>query len=163
MGGRLAGRGRAPAVDANVQYRLLGGRDVPRRFALVFETGDDVMAELQRFAEEQNVMAAFFTGLGGFQRATVGFFNRVDKRYDPIEIDEQVELLSIVGNVTIYDGKPKLHAHCTVSYRDGHAAGGHLIQATVRPTLELVLDELAGNLHRVDRPEIGLPLIDLTH
>ena len=146
-----------------MHYRLFGARETPRHFVLVFETGDDVVAELQRFVEEQNVMAAFFKGLGGFQRTTVGFYNLSQQRYEPIEIDEQVEVLSLVGNVAIYDGKPKLHAHATVSYRDGRAAGGHLLQATVRPTLEIVLNELAGNLHRTDRPEIGIPLIDLTH
>ncbi len=146
-----------------MDYRLFGGREIPRHFALVFETGDDVLAEMQRFVEEQNVMAAFFKGLGGFQHATVGFYNLAEKRYEPIEVNEQVELLSLIGNVAIYDGKPKLHIHCTLSYRDGHAVGGHLLQATVRPTLEIVLDELAGNLHRTDRPEIGIPLIDLTH
>lgn len=146
-----------------MEYRLFGAREVPRRFALVFETGDDVMAEMQRFAEEQNVMAASFKGLGGFQRATVGFYNLDQQRYEPIQVADQVEVLSLLGNVAIYEGKPKLHIHCTLSYRDGHAVGGHLLQATVRPTLEVVLDELAGNLHRTDRPEIGIPLIDLTH
>jgi len=146
-----------------MQYRLYGAREAPRQFVLVFETGDDVLEELQRFAQEQNVMAAFFKGLGGFERATVGFYNLQQQRYEPIEIDEQVELLSLLGNISIYDGKPKLHAHATVSYRDGRAAGGHLLQATVRPTLELVVGELAGNLHRTDRPEIGIPLLDLTH
>jgi predicted DNA-binding protein with PD1-like motif len=146
-----------------MEYRLFGGRDVPRHFALVFEAGDDVMTELQRFVEEQNVMAAFFNGLGGFQRATVGFYNLANKAYEPIEVDQQVELLSLIGNVAIYDGKPKLHIHVGLGYRDGHAVGGHLLQATVRPTLEIVFDELAGNLHRTDRPEIGIPLIDLTH
>ena len=146
-----------------MHYRLFGARETPRQFVLVFETGDDVVAELQRFVEEQNVMAAFFKGLGGFQRATVGFYNLNQQRYEPIEIDEQVEVLSLIGNVAIYDGKPKLHAHATVSYRDGRAAGGHLLQATVRPTLEIALNELAGNMHRTDRPEIGIPLIDLTH
>lgn len=146
-----------------MHYRLFGAREAPRQFVLVFETGDDVVAELQRFVEEQNVMAAFFKGLGGFQRATVGFYNLSQQRYEPIEIDEQVEVLSLIGNVAIYDGKPKLHAHAAVSYRDGRAAGGHLLQATVRPTLEIALNELAGNLHRTDRPEIGIPLIDLTH
>lgn len=146
-----------------MEYRLFGGREVPRRFVLVFETGDDVMGELQRFVEEQNVMAAFFHGLGGFQRANVGFYNLANKQYEPIEIDQQAELLSLNGNVAIYDGKPKLHIHIALGRRDGSASGGHLLQATVRPTLEIVLDELAGNLHRSDRPDIGIPLLDLTH
>ncbi|HET9393996.1 MAG TPA: PPC domain-containing DNA-binding protein [Candidatus Rubrimentiphilum sp.] len=146
-----------------MEYRLFGGREVPRRFVLVFETGDDVMGELQRFVEEQSVMAAFFHGLGGVQRATVGFYNLANKQYEPIEIDSQSELLSLNGNVSILDGKQKLHIHVVLGRRDGSAVGGHLLQATVRPTLEIVLDELAGNLHRTDRPEVGIPLLDLTH
>ncbi|HEV2262587.1 MAG TPA: PPC domain-containing DNA-binding protein [Candidatus Rubrimentiphilum sp.] len=146
-----------------MHYRLFGARDVPRRFVLVFDAGDDVMSEFQRFVEEQNVMAAFFNGLGAFSRAIVGFYNLKEKRYEPIPIEEQTEVISFVGNVAIYDGKPKLHIHCTLSDRSGHAHGGHLLAATVGATLEICLDELAGNMHRADQPEIGLPLIDLAH
>jgi hypothetical protein len=84
------------------------------------------------------------------------------KRYLPIEIDEQVELLSFIGNVTSYTDEPRLHAHCVVGHRDGHTTGGHLLAATVRPTFELMVYELPLRIARVDRPEVGIPLIDLS-
>jgi predicted DNA-binding protein with PD1-like motif len=83
------------------------------------------------------------------------------KRYEPIAVDEQVEVVSFLGNVTSYQGKPRLHVHCVVGHRDGHTTAGHLLSATVRPTLEVFIDEIASSLRRTDRPEIGIPLIDL--
>jgi predicted DNA-binding protein with PD1-like motif len=66
-----------------------------------------------------------------------------------------------LGNVTSYQDKPKVHVHCVVGHRNGRTAGGHLIAATVRPTLELIVEEISPALRRTDRPEIGIPLIDV--
>lgn len=132
-----------------------------RRFALVFEIGDDLMPALLDFAQEQNVHSARLYGIGGFSKTTLGYYNLSEKRYEPIEVNEQVELVSMIGNITLYQDQPKIHAHCVVGHRDGHTTGGHLIAATVCPTLELMLEEHATPLRRSDRPEIGIPLIDL--
>jgi predicted DNA-binding protein with PD1-like motif len=67
----------------------------------------------------------------------------------------------LIGNVTEYQGKPKIHAHCVVGHRDGRTSGGHLLEGRVRPTLELLICELASTLQRSGRPEIGIPLIDI--
>jgi hypothetical protein len=55
--------------------------------------------------------------------------------------------------------KPRLHAHVVVGKRDGTAHGGHLLQARVRPTLEVILTESASYLARRHDPESGLALI----
>jgi hypothetical protein len=131
-----------------------------RTIALVFQQGDAVMATLERYAAEQKLHAARFTAIGAFERATLGYFAWERKDYERIPVDEQVEVLSLVGDVALADGKPKLHAHAVLGRRDGSTVGGHLLEATVRPTLEVLLIESPGHLRRVHDPESGLALID---
>lgn len=83
------------------------------------------------------------------------------KDYEKIPVDEQVEVLMLAGDVTLLDDKPKIHAHAVVGKRDGSAHGGHLLQAYVRPTLEVLLIESPGYLKHSFDPKSGLPLIDV--
>ncbi|HKU66545.1 MAG TPA: PPC domain-containing DNA-binding protein [Candidatus Baltobacteraceae bacterium] len=144
-----------------MKHKWLAEHAGVRKIAMVFDVDDDVLAELQQFCETERIFAATLCAIGGFRTATLAFYNMETKTYEPIEVDEQVEVLSLLGNVTEYRGKPKIHAHCTVGHRDGRTTGGHLLAAIVRPTLELTIDELPSDLHRTDRPEIGIPLIEL--
>ena len=128
---------------------------------LVFEQGDEVMAELQRFVKENDVGAAHFTGIGGFSSVTLGYFERARLDYRPIPLEEQVELLSILGDVAIAEDGPKVHAHVVVGKRDGTAYGGHLLRGRVWPTLEVVLTGSPAELRKSHDPETGLALIDL--
>ncbi len=132
----------------------------PKVYALVFDKDDAVMAELEAFAGREGIHAASFTGIGAFARATLGFFERETKDYAKIEIAEAVEVLSLVGNIGRDEhDKPKLHVHVVVGKRDGSAMGGHLLDAKVWPTLELVVREEPAYLRRRTDTETGLPLI----
>ena len=128
---------------------------------LVFDKGDEVMAGLLRFASEQEITAAHFTAIGAFSDVTLGFLDPESKEYEPIELDEQVEAVSLVGDVTLEDDEPRIHVHVVVGKRDGSAHGGHLLEAHVWPTLEVVLTESPSHLRRRVDPETGLPLIAL--
>jgi predicted DNA-binding protein with PD1-like motif len=130
-----------------------------RSFALVFDTGDEPMSLLERFARENRVTAARFTAIGAFREVVVGYFDWEKKEYLRIPIREQVEVLSLVGDVAIGDKGPKIHAHVVLGKRDGSAHGGHLLEATVRPTLEVVLTESPAVLVRAHDAASGLALI----
>ena len=132
-----------------------------KTFVLVLNTGDEVTKELLAFSSSRGVAAASFTGIGAFQRVTLGYFEPQERDYLRIPITEQVEVLSLLGNLAIGDDGPKLHAHVVVGKRDGTAHGGHLIDAHVRPTLEVVLVETPAHLRRRSDPATGLALIDL--
>src|SRR2546422_3830286 len=73
--------------------------ETPRTFALVFDKGDEVTATLLQFAKENQLKASYFTALGSFSDATLGFFERERKDYKHIEIEEQVEVMSLFGNI----------------------------------------------------------------
>ena len=134
-----------------------------KTFALVFDTGEEVVAGLLQFARDQKLSGAHLTAIGAFERVTLGFFDVARKDYKKIAIQEQVELMSLVGNIAHDEkGLPKLHAHVVVGKSDGSAHGGHLLDAYVRPTLEVVVVEASQHLRRTMRGEFGLALLDLS-
>jgi len=144
-----------------VKSQRLDGSGGTRTFVLVFKTGEQVTAPLLEFARAQDIDAASLTGIGAFERVTLGYFEIQKRDYERIPIDEQVEVVSLLGNVARGDDGPKLHAHVVVGRKDGSAHGGHLLEAVVRPTLEIVLVETPAHLRRRMDPSTGLALIDL--
>jgi predicted DNA-binding protein with PD1-like motif len=146
-----------------VNSKLLHEAGGARTFALVLDTGDEAMKSLSSFANEYDLDAAGFTAIGAFSRAVVAYFDLDEKDYAPIPVDEQVEVLSIVGHVTREPGGRNVHAHAVLGKRDGTALGGHLIEGHVRPTLEIVLTESPAHLRRTKDDATGLALIDLGH
>jgi predicted DNA-binding protein with PD1-like motif len=145
-----------------MRTRLLSD-DVLRVYAVVFESDDEPMAGLAEFAEDAGLDAAHLTAIGAFEHATVGWFDLEKRDYRRIEVNEQVEVLSFSGDITHdTDGsKPKVHVHTVLGRSNGAAVGGHLLQARVRPTLEVVVTETPVALRRRADPATGLALIDL--
>ncbi len=143
-----------------MQSKLLHESGVVRTFALVLDSGDETMGCLAAFADEADLDAADFTAIGAFSRALVAYFDLERKDYEPIPVEEQVEVLSIVGHVTREPGGRNVHAHAVLGKRDGTTVGGHLLEGHVRPTLEVVLTESPAHLRRTKDEETGLPLID---
>ena len=143
-----------------MRARTIDGKG-ERTWALVCDTGDEALATLLRFAAQQRLTAAHFTAIGAFSEATLGYFDWASKTYETIPVREQVEVLSLIGDVALEKDAPKVHAHAVLGKRDGSAHGGHLLAARVRPTLEVILVESPAHLRRVFDPESGLALIEI--
>lgn len=135
--------------------------DDPQTYVLVLSTGDEVSEQVLSFASRQRPASASFTAIGAFERCTLGYFDWQSKKYIENRIDEQVEVLSLVGNLTWDGNQPKLHAHVVVGLRDASARGGHLLKGVVRPTLEITLVESPEHLQRFYDREAHIPLIEL--
>ena len=144
-----------------MKTKLLHEQNGQKTFAVVFDTGDEVVSGLLEFAKEKALAGSHFTAIGAFSNVTFGFFDLGKKAYKKLEINEQVEVLSLIGDIALSQAEPKVHAHVVVGKADGTAHGGHLIEAHVRPTLELFLVESAERLIRKMDIESGLPLIDM--
>ena len=143
-----------------MHYKLIDEK--PKTFVLVFETSDEIAQVLQAFASEQKLASASFKAIGALSSAKLGWLNWKTKQYEPsVFLDEQVELLSLVGDIALKDGEPQVHAHVVIAKRDGTAHGGHLLQAHVRPTCELVLTESPSHLKKEFDPAAGIALIKL--
>jgi hypothetical protein len=143
-----------------MRHKLL--EEKPRTYALIFETGDELAAVLKRFATEQKLAGSSFKAIGAFSAVKLGWFNWETKQYETaVDLNEQVDLLSLIGDVALRDGKPQVHAHGVIRRRDGTAHGGHLQAATVRPTCEVILTESPEHLQKQMDEASGLALIRL--
>ena len=143
-----------------MQHKLLHNSDGQRTFAVILDSGDEVMRSLQSFVNDQSIHAAQFTAIGALSDVILKYFDWQAKDYLEITVAEQVEVASLVGDVaTAPSGEPALHSHLVVGGRDGCAMAGHLGEAHVRPTLEVVLTESPAHLQKVMDRKTGLALI----
>ena len=141
--------------------KLISQTGNDRTFALIFQTGDSVIDALTHFASENHLDAAHFTAIGAFSDATLAYFDWQSRQYQKIPLPEQVEVLSLIGDIADDNGKPKVHAHAVLGKRDGSTRGGHVLEAHVRPTLEVILTQSPAHLRRKTDPASGLALISL--
>jgi len=144
-----------------MQYKLIDGVDKVT-YALIFDSGDEVMDILKTFANEHSLKASRITAIGAFSKAVLGYFDFSIKDYKKIPVNEQVEVVSLLGDIALYGDESKVHAHVVLGRSDGMAMGGHLLQATVHPTLEVILEEAPGYLQRRMDEATGLALIDIS-
>ncbi len=129
---------------------------------VILESGEEAFAALTKFANEAGITAASLTAIGAFENATVGWFDFEMKTYKKIELAQQCEVLSAIGDVAVGDdGKATLHVHVVLGLSDGTTRGGHLLEGKVRPTLEVVLTDTPVKLRRKRRADLGIALIDV--
>lgn len=141
-----------------MQHKLL--EEHPRTYALIFETGDELATSLKQFAVQRKLAGSSFKAIGALSSVKLGWFNWETKKYETaVALNEQVELLSLIGDIALKDGEPQVHAHVVVGKRDGTAHGGHLLEALVRPTCELILIESPRHLQKQIDRESGIALI----
>jgi predicted DNA-binding protein with PD1-like motif len=144
-------KSRKIAGDAGAETRIV-----------ILESGEEAFAVLTKFANEAGITAASLTAIGAFENATVGWFDFEKKTYKKIEIAQQCEVLSAIGDVAVGDdGKASLHVHVVLGLSDGTTRGGHLLEGQVRPTLEVVLTDTPVKLRRKKRADLGIALIDV--
>lgn len=137
-------------------------RHVDGRFLIRLEAGEEAMASLRSWAAEQKVGFAVVWAIGAMRRATLGYFDTAAAVYRQIPVEEQVEVLSLTGNVALgEDGAPIVHAHAVLGRPDGSTVGGHLIEGHVFPMLEVVARVFPEPVYRRADPATGLTLWDL--
>jgi predicted DNA-binding protein with PD1-like motif len=145
-----------------MESQLVSGEAGGQIHVVILDSGEEAFTALTRFANEARITAASVSAIGAFERATVGWFDFTSKTYRKIEIKEQCEVLSAIGDVAVGDdGKASLHVHIVLGLSDGSTRGGHLLAGTVRPTLEVVLTEVPAKLRRKKRADLGIALIDI--
>jgi uncharacterized protein len=132
-----------------------------RTFVLILDQGEEAFKAITEFANKNDISGASVAALGAFKEAKVGWFDIEAKRYKPIPVNQQCEVLSLLGDIAQGDdGKASLHLHAVLGLSDGSVRGGHLLEGTVRPTLEVTIVETAAHLRRKKHPELGLALIE---
>src|SRR5271156_4518894 len=149
-------RGQAPKMEG----QLLNPGEPTKQYAVIFYQGDEAFSGLLEFAEKYHVTSAHFTAIGAVNGATLGWFDSQRKMYKKIPINGQHEVIGMSGDIALYQGKPVVHTHLMVGNSDGTTQGGHLLEAYVSPTLEVMVTEDPVTMQKRFDPATDLTLID---
>jgi predicted DNA-binding protein with PD1-like motif len=147
-------KGKAPGM----KYRLLSEHDGIKEFTLIFAKGDEVLSGVSDFVKQQKVGSARFTAIGALQSAKTAWFDLAKKSYKVNIINKQCELISLIGDIGLYEGTPTVHAHFSVGFETGSVEGGHLIDAVTFPTVELFMTVFPIALDKELDPDTDLKL-----
>jgi hypothetical protein len=145
-----------------MKSKLLNQAGGQRTFAVIMDKGDEVLSSIRAFAADERISVAQITAIGALSDVVLKYFDWDAKEYRDIAIREQVEVASLNGDVALDPkGKPAIHIHLVVGKRDGSAMAGHLGEAHVRPTLEVIIEEQPSYLQKTLDRESGLALINV--
>jgi predicted DNA-binding protein with PD1-like motif len=139
-----------------VQYVRQG-----ERVQLRFLSGETFPGPLLDFLAREHVGYASLTGLGAVRAATLSYWNAETQQYETHHFDEQMEVVSLIGNVTLRNDAPFIHAHVTLGRRDLSVIGGHQNELVVHPTLEVWLRPDETPVRRALDDSCGLYVMDL--
>lgn len=156
--GPVTDQGRAPGMQIRLIAENPGG---DKTYAVIFGKGDEVLSGLTEFVEREKVTSGHFTAIGALQSARFGWFDVAHQAYRDIPINQQVELISLIGDVGLVNGAPQIHAHGAVGFPDGQMRGGHLLQAFAWPTLEVFFTSCPTALVKKHDEETNLFLFEL--
>ena len=124
------------------------------------ERGEEILASLSALAEKENIALASVSGLGAIDRFTAGVFFPQEKVYRKNDFHGNFEITSLTGTITRMDGKPYLHLHISAGNEYGKVMGGHLNEAHVSATCEVVVRTMQGEVGRAFSTDIGLNLFE---
>ena len=136
-----------------MEYRKFGNHYVIR-----LEKGEEIVAKMKELCEKENVKLASLSGIGAVNKVTAGLFKTKEKKYVSKTYVEDMEIVSLGGNVSCMNGETYLHFHISVANEAGEVRGGHLTEAYISATGELILTEIEGSADREYSEEIGLNL-----
>ena len=139
-----------------MRYKRCGSKLVVR-----IDKGEEVIHTLQMVCAACGITLGSISGIGATNRATIGLFDTVSKKYHSGELTGEYEITSLSGTVTTMEGKPYLHVHATLSDASYAAFGGHLNAALVSGACEVIVDIIEGEVDRVFSEEVGLNLFNL--
>src|SRR5271156_3432243 len=149
-------KGKAPRM----QVQLLNPGDQTKQYAVIFYQGDEAFSGLLEFAEKYHVTSAHFTAIGAVNGVTLGWFDPQRKMYKKIHVQGQHEVIGMSGDIALYRGKPVVHTHMVVGSPDGTTRAGHVLDAYVSPTLEVMVTVDPVTMQKRLDPETDLTLID---
>ncbi len=126
------------------------------RFVVSLDNHVEIFGALTAFCRDMGIRSGSITGIGAISRMTLRFFDPSTKKYVDKEFDEQMEIASLIGNVSTLDGEIYLHLHIVAGRRDYTALAGHLLCATLNGAGEFFVEDYGVSAERVHDPELGL-------
>ncbi len=151
-------KGKAPTMQSKL-VKDAAGEQV---YAIIFHKGDEVLSGLTDFAIAHKISDAHFTAIGASSGATVAWLNLPKKMYRPITVNQQVEVLSLIGDIAMFNGVPIVHMHAVLGKPDGSTVGGHVLELNTDPTIEVFLTADSTVLQKKPDEASGMKFIDPT-
>jgi uncharacterized protein len=148
--------GRSPGV----KVKLISENGATRTYAIIFAAGDEVISGLKEFADKYQVKSAHFTAIGDASSAKFGWYDKSRKMFKVNELKGFAEITSLIGDIALNNNNPVVHAHINLATDDGLVHGGHLLEAFVAPTLEVIMTVEPAPLHKKPNEEFGIFIID---
>lgn len=148
--------GRSPGVHV----KLISDSGTTRTYALIFSAGDEILSGLKEFAVKYKVKSAHFTAIGDASSAKYGWYDHSRKMFKVFKVEGSSEITSLIGDIATFNGIPVVHAHANFGTADGTVHGGHLLEAFVSPTLEVMMTVEPESLYKRLAPEFGISVID---
>lgn len=130
-----------------------------RRYILRFDKGESVFSELSAFAKDNQIQAASFEGVGSASEIKLGYYNSFLKEYRAKPFVENLEIISLSGNLSLNGNDIAIHAHGSFGRTDFTMIGGHVFGITVLATCEIFLIKLEGKMERKEDSELKLNLL----
>jgi len=150
--------GKAPGM----QTKLVKDTPEEKVYTIIFHKGDEALSGLTDFAIANNVTDAHFTAIGATSGATLAWLDLSKKSYHPIRVTSQSEVLSLIGDIATFNGKPLVHMHAVLGHRDGSTTGGHVFELNINPTLEVFMTVNTTPLKKRPDDASGMKMIDPT-
>ena len=139
-----------------MNYQFKQGKGI-----IILEKDEDLFLSIEEIAKKENLKCGFFNGIGALKKAELGFYHLHKKEYHREFFNDEVELLSMNGNLSLLNEKPFLHIHATLGSDDFSCFGGHLFKAVVAVTCEIRFEIYPFELTRTFNECIGLNLLNL--
>jgi len=134
-----------------VNYRKVGDN-----IFVSLQTGDLVNESLREIAVKENISNAWINGIGAIDSVEIGYMDVVNKKYQKRNFNDNYELISLIGNITIKDGVPFVHTHITFSDTEYKVFGGHLFDANITATGEIILTVTDSKIDRQFNENVGI-------
>jgi len=133
-------------------------KKIENGYALRVDKGEEIIEEITKLCDKENIKAGSIVGLGAADHLVVGLFNVNEKQFHKKEFNMPMEITSLVGNVSVKDDKTYLHCHITVADQDLNCKGGHLVECRIAATAEIFITEYSHEIGRRYDEETGLNL-----
>ncbi|MFC2162859.1 PPC domain-containing DNA-binding protein [Candidatus Altiarchaeota archaeon] len=138
-----------------MEYKRFGNKIVAR-----IDKGEEVIQELTKIIQAEDVKLGQITGIGATNQATIGLFNTTTKEYQATELNCDLEIAPLTGNITRKDSQPYIHIHANLADQQHKAYAGHLNKAVISGTLEAVITVIDAEVGRKFSEEVGLNLLE---
>ena len=129
------------------------------KYVLRFDRDEELLEALRTFCDAESVASGFFFCLGAAEKITIAYYNIDKKEYENKDINVHLEITSVLGNISMLDGKVAIHCHGNFSDKDMRVYGGHVKKLVVSATCEVVLEKFSGKIFRENDKDIGLNLL----